>query len=176
MKKLIIMAALLFASTFASASRFPASIQELEKDYTKRNIASVLTKHHTALDIVSKDLVEKHLKVFKKTKRPSHADFNALEEDLKHFLKANALVKSESTKDKVEVHSTVMNVFSDSQKKEVARFVEDFNSNIFPPLYTAVITKNKKAVVSNLQKWKTINKKYSQFLRACLKKYQKMQS
>ena len=65
MKKFIIMAALLFTSIFASASRFPASIQELEKDYTKRNIASVLTKHHTALDIVSKDLVEKHLKIFK---------------------------------------------------------------------------------------------------------------
>lgn len=158
-----------------SAGRFVASLKAADKAYAKRDVASLLIRHYTATDIVRNELIKRHLKFFKKNKHPSAADFNALEEDLKQFLRTEAIVSAVGSKaeSKVQIHPSIASVVNNSTREQMRNFEDDFNTNILPHLYRALIARDRQGVISSLRKWDTNNKNYSKMVRNFLKEYQK---
>ena len=77
------------------------------------------------------------------------------------------------TESRVQIHSNITKVVNPSTREQMRDFADDFNTNILPHLYRAIIARDREGVVSSLRKWNTNNKNYVRMVQNFIKEYKK---
>ena len=168
LKTIVILALSIVLPGFAEDKddRLLASITSLFERHHNEQAVALLETNIQFVDRIHADLISKYKKAFSK-KNPKASDFNALRRDLTAFVNFEHILKKVEDNKWSPPEATSL-LLSQDQKTKLQSFYDDYNNNIFPELDRGLKSKQKKAILTGLNRWSKNNRDYRKLMESAV--------